>query len=92
MIVRSSHRVLPAQPAVANAFEVAEDPVAVLGEDGEFRAIFQGLVEGRFVVFADPFAGDGFADDDAMVRPGDVGVVKPSIERITCRRSQREPR
>ena len=77
---RSSDRVLAAQPAVADAFEVAEDPVAVLGEDRELGAVLQGLVEGRFVVLADPFAGDGFVSDDAMPRPGDVGIGQAGIE------------
>ena len=82
----SPHRVLAAQPAVADAFEVAEDPVAVLGENREFGTVLQGLVEGRFVVLADSFAGDGFVGDDAMTRPGDVGIGQAGVETQRRRR------
>ena len=83
---------LAAQPAVTDAFEVAEDPVAVLGEDREFGAVLEGLVEGRFVVLADPFAGDGFVGDDAMPRPGDVGIGQAGIETQDGGNRRRVPR
>ena len=54
------------KPAVADALEVAEDPVAIFGKDREFSAVLQGLVEGRLVVLTDPFAGNGFVSNHAM--------------------------
>ncbi len=49
---------LVAQPAVVDALEVAEDPVAMLGEDRELGAVLLGLVESRFAVFAEAPAGN----------------------------------
>ena len=72
---------LAAQPAVTDAFEVAEDPVTFLGEHREFGAILERLVEGGFIVFADSLAGNCFRGDDTMSRPVDVGVGKAGIER-----------
>src|SRR5262245_28447960 len=58
-VVTSQDSVLTAQPAVTDALEVTENPVAVLGEHREFGAILERLVERGLVIFADPLAGDG---------------------------------
>ena len=76
---------LAAQPAIPDAFEVAENPVAVFGENGELGAIFQRLVESRFVVLADPFAGDRFVGDDTVPRPRDVGQRRARRRRSSPR-------
>ena len=78
--ISSEHDMLAAQPAVTDALEMAEDPVAVLGEYREFSTILEWLVERRFVLFADPLAGNGFVRNDAMPRPGDVGMGQAGIE------------
>jgi hypothetical protein len=58
LALSSEDRMLVAQPAVVDALEVAEDPVAMLGEDRELGAVLLGLVESRFAVFAEAPAGN----------------------------------
>ena len=88
----SSYGMVAAQPAVADALEVAEDPVAVLGEDREFGAVLERLVEGRFIVLADPLAGDRFGGHYAMPRPGDFGIGQAGIQTQNGGNDRRAPR
>jgi len=60
--------------------EMAEHPLAVAFENGEFRAIFQRLVERCIPLFADAFSRQCFVDHDGAARMIHVAVRQRRID------------
>jgi hypothetical protein len=59
---------------------MVEDPIMVLGEDGEFGAVVERPIEGGVIVLTNSAAGDRLVGDDASTRQGDFPVRHAGIE------------